>query len=80
MTSNKVDWHGWAKAYTSPAVPGGERAKVALHIGPMPGRKGIALYVIDGNVGDPLAYFRNEAAAIRALAMLDSILLGMEKP
>ena len=72
-------WHGWSKQY--PASPdGSQRAKVTLHIGPMRGRKGIALYVVYGTFGEPLAYFRSEEAARKALAILDHIMQGEKLP
>ncbi|MDD3494072.1 MAG: hypothetical protein PHZ19_11320, partial [Candidatus Thermoplasmatota archaeon] len=47
-----------------------------LYIGPLPGRKRIAMYHMEGNTVVPLAYFLNEKAALRALGLLDSINRG----
>ena len=47
-----------------------------LHIGPLPGRKSIALYSTYRSTTVVLAYFRNEIAARRALNELDFIVLG----
>lgn len=62
-----MEWHGWARS--DDLREKGE----ALHIGPLPGRKSVCLYVIKGSVLTPLAYFRNEEAAERALALLDRL-------
>ena len=60
MTLDK--WHGWSRAGT------------ALHVGPLPGRKSIALYAIEGGVMHTLAYFSSEADAERAVEALDWIM------
>lgn len=56
-------WHGWSIG-DSPAI----------HVGPLPGRKSIVLYQIDGSVLTPLAYFRDEDAAEKGLALLDDLM------
>lgn len=57
------DWHGW-----------GIKGKVEnLHIGPLPGRKGIAFYVLREATVSPLAYFVSEERAREALALIDRI-------
>jgi hypothetical protein len=61
------DWHGWQKG------------RVALHIGHLPGRRSVCLYVDTGNVIEPVAYFRGPRGyeqAYLALAVLD-YLMGM---
>lgn len=58
---NPDEWHGWRI--------GGK----ALHIGELPDRKQHALYVLDGNVIRPLAFFPTEPQAREALEMLDKI-------
>lgn len=54
------DWHGWR-------VRG-----MALHVGPLPGRKSICLYRLDGSVIDVLAYFKSEQQARKCLEFLDT--------
>jgi hypothetical protein len=54
-------WHGWS------------RGGVALHVGPVPGRKSIALYSHVGVTATVLAYFRDDESAFRALAVLDHL-------
>ena len=44
---------------------------MSLHIGPMRGRKSICLYEDRGSVVEALAYFRNDGAARKAMALLD---------
>ena len=58
-----TEWHGWS------------RGDVALHIGYLPGRKSVCLYVVRGGRLDVLAYFRNEQAAWHALATLDELIV-----
>lgn len=48
----------------------GEPISPALHIGKLPGRKRIALYIVDGSVLTPLAYFRDQEAAETAFALI----------
>ena len=45
-----------------------------LYIGPLPGRKRIAMYMMERNTVVPLAYFLDEKAALRALGLLGSIM------
>lgn len=45
----------------------------ALHVGRLPGRKSICLYLIDGSVLTPLAYFRDEEKARLALGWMDAL-------
>lgn len=64
------DWHGWSRS----AEP---YRGVALHVGPLPGRKSICLYSMDyrdGAVMSVHAYFRSEEEARRALAVLDELM------
>lgn len=65
-------WHGWERFY------GPREAKPRLHVGPIPGRKQIVLYEHTGSVVVPLAYFRDEEAAQRFMAVMDYIVLGEE--
>lgn len=64
------EWHGWSrgqKPYTGKA----------LHVGPLPGRKSIALYTMDYTDGAVMrvhAYFRNEDEARDALETLEYLL------
>lgn len=59
------EWHGIAVV-----PPGGDQSD-ALHIGPLPGRKQIALYLVSHGRSTVLAYFRDEESARRALAWID---------
>jgi hypothetical protein len=45
----------------------------ALHVGKLPDRKQVALYLDFGGSFHPLAYFRNEQDAQDCLDMLDKI-------
>jgi len=56
-----ADWHGWG-------LP-----TYALHIGPLPKRKGPCLYVVVGVTTWPLAYFRSERDARLALSLIDQL-------
>ena len=47
--------------------------RTTLHIGPLPRRTGIALYIDGGPKIVPLAYFRFEAEARRAMAAIDRL-------
>ena len=47
----------------------------SLHIGPLPGRKSICLSLTEDAVVTPLAYFRSEAEAKKALEFLDGAIL-----
>ena len=66
-------WHGWHMV--TPSHPGGRRVcsspRGALHIGPLPRRQGIALYLEATTGIKVLAYFRDEEAAALALDFLD---------
>lgn len=64
------DWHGWKRGFTS----GEGTSSPSLHIGPLPGRKSIALYEVDGGVIRAFAYFPNEEAARNCQRRLDSIM------
>lgn len=61
------DWHGFQF---------GELG--TLHIGPLPTRKSIALYLIQGSVMHVLAYFRDEDEARRLLSFLDGMFAPVE--
>lgn len=64
-TSPDEDWHGWGVSDQS--VP-------SLHIGSLPGRRSVCLYATSPGTLEPLAYFRSEAAAKQALAILDRLM------
>ena len=55
------DWHGWCL----------DPAAGSLHVGHLPERKSVCLYLVRGSVLDVLAYFRDEDSARTALAWLD---------
>lgn len=57
-----TDWHGYLLADGR-----------AIHIGQLPGRKSICLYVIGGGALEPLAFFRSTADAQRALDLIDAL-------
>lgn len=57
----RAGWHGWGMADWS------------LHVGTLPGRKSVCLYSHIGSVVEPLAYFRDDESAFRALEMLDRL-------
>ncbi len=57
------DWHGWG-------IQGGP----ALHVGKLPDRKSMVLYILDGSVLTPLAYFRDEDKARQCLDLLDKMM------
>lgn len=56
-----TEWHGWR-------ISG-----KALHVGPLPSRKSVCLYVLDGCTIRTLAFFPDEDKAREALAMLSKI-------
>lgn len=56
------EWHGWQ-------IPG----KGALHVGPLPGRKSICVYTVQGTVLQVHAYARSEDEAWELLQFLDRI-------
>ena len=62
-----TEWHGWGFEDSS------------IHIGPMPGRKSVCLYAVEGSVLSPLAYFRDTESATKALAMLDKLALAVAR-
>ena len=66
MGFKRVEWHGWSRGSTS------------LHIGKLPGRKRVCLYVLDGAILTPLAYFTTEVDARTCMQAIDS--LTMETP
>lgn len=57
---NEVDWHGWKI---------GDRG--TLHVGPLPGRKSICVYLVEGSVLRTVAFARDEEDARRLVAFLD---------
>jgi hypothetical protein len=61
-------WHGFRKAAGGPA----------LHIGPIPGRKQIALTIVENNRTTAEAYFSSEYGALETLHLLDSLLNPVE--
>ena len=48
-------------------------AVAQAHVGRLPGRKQVCLYVLDGSVIRTLAFFRDEAKAHEALGLIDGI-------
>ena len=62
--SDPLEWHGWS-------VRG-----MTLHVGPLPGRKGIVLYRCEKATIKPLAYFRNEEQAQACLEVLDALAIA----
>lgn len=65
-----VDWHGWSRS--SKAYHG-----ESLHVGPLPGRKQIAVYSMDYRSGAVMhvhAYCRSVEEGERLLAVLDRLL------
>ena len=63
------EWYGWGQG------------DIALYIGPLPGRKSIALYSMEGNRYTPLAYFRDKEKARKARDWLDSyFIITTHKP
>lgn len=63
--SARDEWHGWSR----------EGSALALHVGPLPGRKSICLYSIDGSVIRTHAFFRDEQSAREAMGVLESLIL-----
>jgi hypothetical protein len=63
-----MNYHGWAREHKS---------HPALHIGELPGRKSIVLYIDHGVVITPLAYFTSPEQAAEAMAILDYIILDL---
>jgi hypothetical protein len=69
------EWHGWSDDLE-------QFSGIAIHIGPLPGRKSVALYTIDYTDGATMhvhAYFRSTEEAKKALKFLDELLLGGKK-
>lgn len=68
------DWHGWSRRiepYTG----------VALHVGPLPGRKSICVYSMDYNDGAVMrvhAYCRSVEEGEKLLAVLDDLMQPVE--
>lgn len=77
-----ADWHGWVILYVDQRGSSGanQKAEASLHIGPLPGRRRIALYVKEDTSGvaivSPIAYFPSEEMAERLLTILDLLILG----
>ena len=63
----EIDWHGWTR------WEGGVETRLSLSIGYLPGRTSPALYLMEGARITPLAYFRNEDNAQRAMRFIDGI-------
>ena len=61
-------WHGWLQTRLGPECTNG-----SLHIGPLPGRKQVALYIEGEGVINVLAYFKSEASAEWALRAIDTL-------
>ncbi|MDP9143663.1 MAG: hypothetical protein M3N43_03040 [Actinomycetota bacterium] len=63
--SADVEWGGFTIA--------GDVDRGSLHIGPVPGRKQVALYLNKPTSFSVLAYFKDEAGAQEALAWMDAM-------
>jgi hypothetical protein len=63
-----TDWHGWR---VSDASAANTNTHGALHIGPVPERTRVALYLDEGTQSTVLAYFVNAEAAAKALEFID---------
>jgi hypothetical protein len=61
MTIGTEDFHGWRI--------GGK----ALHVGELPGRKQVCLYVQDAGTIRTLAFFKTRERALEGLEMVDKI-------
>ncbi len=66
-----TDWHGWL-------ISRGDR-RVALHVGPLPGRKSVAVYTVRAGVMQVHAYCRDEESAQALVVALDE-LIPVETP
>lgn len=66
--SDDNKFHGWSKT----SFGGSSLACSSLHVGLLPGRKAPALYESNGSI-NVLAYFKDEAAALRAIELIDSL-------
>lgn len=64
QTPERPDWHGLSVSGTKLG---------AMHVGPYPGRKAIALYHVSAHESRVLAYFRDEDSARVALDWLDGV-------
>jgi hypothetical protein len=76
--STKAEWRGWRRQPPS-SDSTSEHQGIAIHAGPLPGRKSIALYTMDytdGNVMHVHAYFRSEEEALKFLRYFDVIMTG----
>lgn len=70
-----TEWHGWSRS-KEPFT--GE----TIHVGPLPGRKSVALYTMDYRDGAVMrvhAYFRSEEEAANFLGALDRLLAPQER-
>lgn len=57
-------WHWWSLGRTT---------NEAFHIGRLPGRKRVALYLQYGSRSRPLAYFQNEKDALAVIEFMDKL-------
>lgn len=58
------EWHGWKRA---------DGKGPSLHIGPLPGRSRIAMWLEDGGLLRTLAYFDSEEKARQAMEIIDEM-------
>lgn len=65
MTALDADWCTWSIAADDTAG--------TLGIGPLPDRKQIGLYLMQGNTFSVLAYFKDEDKARQAVAWIDAM-------
>lgn len=80
-------FHGYsvtpAQVSVTPQTPCGKTA-IQLHIGHLPNRKGLCLYVAETNNFvahvTPLAYFKTEASAKALQTVLDWMILKIQPP
>jgi hypothetical protein len=63
-----IKWHGWRRVGCA-----------ALHIGPLPGRKRIALYIDHGTWIETLAWFNGEWAARQVVQAIDELVVCVEE-
>ena len=63
MMAEESEWHGWSRDGVG-----------AIHVGPLPGRKSICVYTIQGSVLNVHAYCRNEEDAKSLLDFLDRMI------
>lgn len=77
-----TQWHGWKLIYKSFENPKVANTNGSVHVGPLPNRKGIALYREQDGILRALAYFVSEQAAQEALAFFDRMATraGMNEP